>query len=105
MPERFSERAEKARRAVRAAEGWLFLGATQAALEELESLEPSHQEQPVVLHQRARVLVALGKVKQAKAVVAQLARIAPDLRLTLLDDPALDPVWMCHAREFRKRER
>ena len=94
MAERFSDRAEKMRRAVRAAEGWLMLDAPQAAFEELTTLEVSCQEHPTVLHQHARVLVALGKLDQAKAIIHRLARIAPDLRMALLDDPALDPVWM-----------
>ena len=93
MAERFSDRAEEVQRAILAAEGWLALGATQAALQELEALELPHQEQPAVLHQRARVLVALGKLKQAKDVIYRLARITPDLRMALLDDSALDAVW------------
>ena len=93
MAERFNDRAEKVQRAVLAAEGWLALGAAQAAFQELETLESPHQEQPAVLHQRARVLVALGRLKQAKEVIYRLSRIAPGLRLALLDDPDMEPVW------------
>ena len=93
MAERFNDRTERVQWAVQAAEGWLALGATQAALEELEALESRHREQPAVLHQRARVLVALGALSQAKAIIHRLARVAPDLRMALLDDPALDPLW------------
>ena len=80
-------------RAVRAAEGWLALGAAQAALEELAAVEPASQTNPAVLHERARILVALGRVGEAKSAVRHLARLAPAWRLALLDDPALDPVW------------
>ena len=93
MAERFNDRAERVQRAVQAAEGWLALGAAQAALEELAALDSPHQEQPTVLHQRARVFVALGRLKQAKGVIYRLARIAPEQRLALLNDPALDPIW------------
>ena len=86
-------RAAEVRRAIDAAEGWLALGAPQAAHEEFASLEASCQKHPAVLHQRARVLVVLGRLNEAKAVIHRLARIAPDMRLTLLDDPALDLVW------------
>lgn len=74
-------------RAVQAAEGWLALGAAQAAREELAALEPSHQTNPAVLHQRARILVGLGRVGEAKAAVRRLATLAPAWRLALLDDP------------------
>lgn len=80
-------------RALRAAEGWLALRAAQAAWEELAALEPASQKNPAVLHQRARVLVALGRVGEAKETVRRLARLAPAWRLALLDDPALEPVW------------
>lgn len=80
-------------RAVEAAEGWLVLGAAQMAREELDSLPPSLKNRPAVLHQQARILVALGKIDEAKATVRQLARRAPAWRLALLDDPALDPIW------------
>lgn len=85
--------ANPVQRAVRAAEGWLALGAAQAALEELAALEPASQTNPAVLHQRARILVALGRVGEAKAAVRRLARLAPAWRLALLDDPVLESVW------------
>ncbi len=81
-------------RAVRAAEGWLELGVAQTAWEELAALEPAFLTDPAVLHQRARVLVALGKVGEAKEALRCLARLAPAWRLVLLYDPALDPIWM-----------
>ena len=81
------------RRALEAAEGWLALGAAQAAWEELEAVKPTGRMHPAVLHQQARILVALGRVGEAKAAVRRLARLAPAWRLALLDDPALDPVW------------
>ena len=81
-------------RAVQAAEGWLALGAAEAAREELATLEPTSQTNPAVLHQQARVLVALGRIGEAKEAVRRLARLAPAWRLALLDDPALDLVWM-----------
>ena len=93
MPERCGQHDDQAQRAVRAAEGWLALGAAQAALEELATFGPTGQQHPAVLHQRARVFVALGRVPEAKATIYRLARIAPERRLTLLDDPALEPVW------------
>lgn len=80
-------------RAIGAAEGWLVLGAPQAAHEELTALEVSCQEQPAALHYRARVFVALGRLSEAKATIHRLAKIAPERRLALLDDPALDAVW------------
>ena len=92
-PGELGNRAAEVRRAIGAAEGWLALGAPQAAHEELAALEASCQEQPAVLHQRARVFVALGRLPEAKATICQLARIAPERRLALLDDPALDAVW------------
>ncbi len=83
MAERCSDRPEKVQRAVRAAEGWLALGAAQAALDELTALELPCQEQPAVLHQSARVLVALGRLKQAKEAIYRLARIAPERLMAL----------------------
>ena len=80
-------------RAVRAAEGWLALGVAQAALEELAAVDPASQTNPAVLHQRARILVALGRVGEAKAAVRRVAMLAPAWRLALLDDPALEPLW------------
>ncbi len=53
-------------RAVLAAEGWLALGAAQAAMEELAALEPVSRTHPAVLHQQARIMVALGRVGEAK---------------------------------------
>ena len=91
--EGLGNRATEVQRALGAAEGWLALGAPQAAHEELVALEPSCQEQPAVLHQRARVFVALGRLPEAKAMIHRLARIAPEQRLALLYDPALDAVW------------
>ena len=79
MAERFSNRAEAVQQAILAAEGWLALGAARTTLEELKTLEPPHQGQPAVLHQRARVFVALGRLKQAKETIYRLARVAPDL--------------------------
>ena len=87
-------RAIEVQRAIGAAEGWLALGAPQAAHEELVALEPSCQEQPAVLRQRARVFAALGRLPEAKATIHRLARVAPEQRLALLEDPALDAVWM-----------
>lgn len=78
---------------IQAAEGWLTLGAPSAALEELETLAPVLQEYPTVLHERARVLVALGRVDRAKETIRYLAKLAPARRLALLDDPALAPLW------------
>ena len=81
-------------RATQAAQGWLALGAAQAAWEELATLEPASRTDPAVLHQQAQILVALGRVGEAKEAVRCLARLAPAWRLALLDDPALEPVWM-----------
>lgn len=81
-------------RVVQAAEGWLALGAAQAAWEELTALEPASHTNPAVLHQQARVLVALGRIGEAKATVRRIATLAPAWRLALLDDPALEPVWV-----------
>ena len=81
------------RRAWQAAEGWLALGAGQAAWEELAALEPASLTNPAVLHQQARILVVLGRVGEAKEAVRRIAKLAPAWRLALLDDPALDPVW------------
>ena len=80
-------------RTLRAAEGWLELGAAQSALKELAAVEPASQTNPAVLHQQARILVTLGRVGEAKAAVRRLARFAPAWRLALLDDPALEPLW------------
>ena len=85
---------DRGQRAVRAAEGWLALGAAQDALEELTAVEPAYRQCPTVLHQRARVFVALGRLPEARATLHRLARIAPERRLALLDDPALEPIWM-----------
>lgn len=93
MLDRLTPSRNPVQRAVRAAEGWLALGAAQTALEELAALDSISQTNPAVLHQRARGLVALGRVKEAKAAVRRIARLAPAWRLALLDDPALDPVW------------
>ena len=93
MMNRTASSTDPVQRAVHAAEGWLALGAAQAAREELATLEPTSQTNPAVLHQQARILVALGRVKEAKETVRRLARLAPGWRLALLDDPALDPIW------------
>ena len=93
MMNRTIHSTDPVRRTVRAAQGWLELGAAQAALEELAALKPASQRNPAVLHQRARVLVALGWVGEAKEAVRRLARLAPAWRLALLDDPALEPLW------------
>ena len=81
------------RRAIQAADGWLALGAPQQAWQELNTLKATQAMQPAVLHWSARVLVALGRMNQARQTVHALARIAPQLRLTLLDDPLLDALW------------
>ena len=81
-------------RAIEAAEGWRILGLAQAAWEELDALHSTYRNRPAFLHEQARVLVALGRVREAKETVRRLALLAPVWRLTLLDDPALDPVWM-----------
>ena len=93
MLDRQTQGRNAVQRAVRAAEGWLALGAAPFAWEELAALEPTSQTNPAVHHQRARILVALGRVGEAKDTVRRLARLAPAWRLALLDDPALDPVW------------
>ncbi len=92
--DRLSQCDFRVQRAVQAAEGWLALGAAQTALEELTAVEPACQHDPAVLHQRARAFVALGRLPEAKAAIHRLARIAPERRLALLDDPTLEPVWM-----------
>lgn len=92
--DRLSQREFRVQRVIQAAEGWLALGAAQAALEELRSVDPACQHDPAVLHQRARAFVALGRLPEAKAAIHRLARIAPERRLALLDDPALEPVWL-----------
>ena len=79
--------------AIQAAEGWLALGAPSAAWEELETLAPDFQEDPTALHERVRVLLALGKMDRAKETVRRLSKLAPERRLALLDDPALAPLW------------
>ena len=93
MLDRLAQDRNPMRHALRAAEGWLELGAPQAAWKELATLEPASQTNPAVLHRRAQVLAALGRVGEAKETVHRLARLAPAWRLALLDDPALDPVW------------
>lgn len=93
MLDRLTPSRNPVQRAVQAAEGWLALGAAQAAWDELAALELANQTNPAVLHQRARVLVALGRVGEAKTAVCCIARLAPAWRLALLDDPALEPLW------------
>ena len=93
MLDRLTQSKNLVHRAVRAAEGWLELGAAEAAWEELAAVEPASQKNPAVLHQRARILIALGRVGEAKEAVRSIARLAPAWRLALLDDPALEPVW------------
>ena len=90
---RLSQQDDQTRCAVRASEGWLALGAAQAALQELAAVEPGCRQFPIVLHQAARVLVALGRLAEARATIHRLARMAPERRLALLDDPALDAIW------------
>ncbi len=81
-----------AQRIIQAAEGWLALGATQAAWEELSSVDAAYQMNPAILYWQAQILVALGRLGEAKAVVRRLAGLAPTWRLALLDDPALEPI-------------
>ena len=77
-----------------AVDGWLTLGAPEAAWETLAPLWPAYGLHPAALHQKARVLVALGRTQEARQTIASIARIAPHFRLALLDDPALDAVWI-----------
>ena len=79
--------------AIRAAQGWLALGSAQAAWEELRALEPAARCHPAALHQATRILVALGRMEEARALVRHIARSAPAWRLALLDDSALGPLW------------
>jgi hypothetical protein len=88
-----SQSADFAQRLIDAADGWLALRAPEAAWEALSPLWPVCRRHPAALHQKARVLVALGKVQEARQTIHCLARLAPHLRLALLDDPALDAVW------------
>ena len=94
MLDRFTPAKTLVQRALEAAEGWLALGAAQAAWEELEAVEPASRTNPAVLHERARILVALGRLGEAKEAVRRIVTLAPAWRLALLDDSALDPVWM-----------
>ena len=87
--DRLSQRDFRVQRVIQAAEGWLALGAAQAALEELTAVEPACQHDPAVLHQRARVFVALGKLPEAKAAIPRLAGMAPEQGLDLLYYPTL----------------
>lgn len=91
MPNRLNQGRRLARRVTA---NWFALGAIQAPLEKWAAVKPTCQTCPAVLHQRARILVVLGMVGEAKEVVRRLVRLAPAWRLALLDDPALDPVWM-----------
>lgn len=77
MLDRFTQGRNPVQRAVQAAEGWLALGAAQAAWEELAALEADNHSNPAVLHQQARILVALGRVGEAKAAVRRIATLAP----------------------------
>ena len=80
-------------RTVEAVDGWLALGAPEQAWHELNTLKAIDATQPAVLHRFARVLVALGHMSQARQTVRTLAKIAPQLRLALLNDPLLDALW------------
>ena len=93
MTRNSTRRKGTVRRAVQAASGWLALGVGDAALAEVQSLGSAFQWCPVVLHERARMLVALGEVAEARATVRLLAKLAPAWRLALLDDPVLEPIW------------
>lgn len=94
MIDRAPSKMNPAQMTVQAAQGWLELGAAQAAWEELEALEPNARIDPAVLHQQARVLVALGRLQEAKETARCLATSAPAWRLALLEDPVLDPIWL-----------
>ncbi|MDQ3623964.1 MAG: hypothetical protein M3463_16005 [Verrucomicrobiota bacterium] len=56
----------EARRALSAADGYLYLGMAEEALAELNEISPAKQQAPAVLLARIRVLLHLRKYEQAE---------------------------------------
>ena len=72
-----SNLTEQDRKCIKAAEGWLELGDHVTAFEELESVEPLHRADPIVLSLRYRIFAKAGTWASAFAVADGLARLAP----------------------------
>jgi tetratricopeptide (TPR) repeat protein len=66
------------RRALNAADGYLFLDLPEEALKELESIEAIDSEDPPVLLARARVLLHMRRWREAERLAARGAAEHPD---------------------------
>lgn len=66
------------RRALRAADGYLFLGLAGEALDELRSMPESEQDLPEVLLARNRVLLHMRRWKEVEANAARGIEAHPD---------------------------
>lgn len=69
---------EETRRALRAADGYLFFGLANEALDELNSTPESEQDLPEVLLARNRVLLHLRRWKEVETIAAKGIASHPD---------------------------
>lgn len=65
-------------RALRAADGYLYLGLADEALGEIDGAPTEELEQPEVLLARNRVLLHLGRWKEVEALAAKAIETHPD---------------------------
>ncbi len=65
-------------RALRAADGYLFLGLADEALQELQMIQEAEQYETDVLLARIRVLLHMKKWRSAEALSGRGARLHPD---------------------------
>lgn len=64
---------------LRAAEGWMLLGDTISALEEIVKLRPASREKPAALRLEWQILAIMGDWTKAYAAADQLLAKCPDL--------------------------
>ncbi|MEQ1861219.1 MAG: hypothetical protein ABMA13_14955 [Chthoniobacteraceae bacterium] len=68
----------KTQRALRAADGYLYLGMAEEALEEITGTAETESDQPEVLLARNRVLLHLGRWKEVEALAAHAIKCHPE---------------------------